>query len=51
MSKRPLKEVEEMYLYTPQSNQPLPANSAKYVLIERAGRRDWTRPVDGNDQI
>jgi hypothetical protein len=43
MSKRPLKEVEGMYLYTPQTIQPLPAKSAKHVLIERAGRHDRMR--------
>jgi hypothetical protein len=43
MSKRPLKEVGGC-IYTPHSQiQPLPANSAKHALTERAGRRDRTR--------
>jgi hypothetical protein len=43
MSKRPLKEVAGC-IYTSHSQiQPLPANSAKYALTGRAGRRDLTR--------
>jgi hypothetical protein len=37
-----------MYIYSHGQSQPLCANSAFFVLTERAGRRDRTRPVGGN---
>jgi hypothetical protein len=43
MSKRPLKEVEGMYLYTPQSNPTVTSQNSKHALTGRAGRRDRTR--------
>jgi hypothetical protein len=43
MSKRPLKEVEGMYLYTPQTNATVTCQLSKNTLTGCAGRRDRTR--------
>jgi hypothetical protein len=43
ISKRPLKEVEGMYLYTLQSNPTVTYQLSKNALIGHVGRRDWTR--------
>jgi hypothetical protein len=49
---RDLEWMSRGCIYIPlNQSQPLCANSAFFVLLRHAGRRDWTRPVSGNGRF
>jgi hypothetical protein len=40
-----------MYLYSPQSIPTVKCQLSIFVLTERVGRCDWTRPIGGNGRF